>query len=112
MKFLGLKIFIGILELVWFILTVPSVIMLYYVITNSEAPVPLTITVIGALVSALIVGLFFLAFAQLLNVLICIERNTAPPGSNRTFSQWRRECFQPVRLSITEEPPPTKTPTS
>jgi RsiW-degrading membrane proteinase PrsW (M82 family) len=82
MKFLGLRIFIGILELVWFILTVPSLILLYFIITDGQAPFPVTITVIALLVGALLIGLLMLAFAQLLNVLISIEHNTANAAEN------------------------------
>ncbi len=122
MKFLGLKIFIGILELMAFLLITPCLIIIASVLFDSDHPFSLQSieqsAVAAAIVSgALFIGVVILALAQLLNVMICIEHNTAvvmhntaslvpPAPPRRPFWQSVREWFRPVRASVPAYTPP------
>jgi hypothetical protein len=89
MKFLGLRIFIAILELIAFLLITPCLIVIGWALFGGEHPLSgqslaqtaIVIAVVGGL---LLMGIVIAAIASLLNVLLAIERNTANVAENRT----------------------------
>jgi hypothetical protein len=82
MKFLGLRIFIAILELIAFVLIMPCLIVIGWVLFGGEHPLSgqsltqaaIVVAVVGGV---LLAGIVVAAIASLLNLLLAIERNTA-----------------------------------
>ena len=87
MKFLGLKIFIAILQFTAFVLIMPSLIVIDWALFSGEHPLSgqsLThaAIVIGVVSGVLFMGVVAAAIASLLNLLLAIERNTAAAAEN------------------------------
>jgi hypothetical protein len=87
MKFLGLKIFIAILELIAFLLITPCLIVIGWALFGGQHPLSgqslaQTAIVIGVVYGVLFMGIVIAAIASLLNLLLAIERNTAAAAEN------------------------------
>ena|SRR5580658_404499 len=87
MKFIGLRVFIAILELIAFVLIVPCLVVIGWALFGGEHPlsgqaltqVAIAIAVVGGV---LLMGIVVAAMASLLNLLLAIERNTASAAEN------------------------------
>ncbi|SRR5579871_1213852 len=113
MKFVGLKIFIAILEVAVFLIIVPWLILVGWALFGDRPPltgVQVGISIAAlcyVLISALVIG----AFVSLLKLLLAIERNTAQiaentapareslPDTQEGKSSWLETVFTPVRPS-------------
>jgi hypothetical protein len=119
MKFLGLKIFISMLEVIAFLLITPCLIVIGWALFSdnhlfswqSLAQGAVALAVVGGvLLAGLVVG----ALASLLNLLLAIERNTADIVANTRResisipeppkTSWIKQVFTPVRPSMPTEP--------
>ncbi len=87
MKFIGLRVFIAILELIAFVLIVPCLVVIGWALFGGEHPLSgqsltqaaIAIAVVGGV---LLMGIVVAAMASLLNLLLAIERNTASAAEN------------------------------
>jgi hypothetical protein len=87
MKFIGLRVFIAILELIAFVLIVPCLVVIGWALFGGEHPLSgqsltqaaIAIAVVGGV---LLMGIVIAAMASLLNLLLAIERNTASAAGN------------------------------
>jgi hypothetical protein len=87
MKFIGLRVFIAILQLIAFMLIVPSLLVIGWALFGGEHPLngqsltqaAIAIAVVGGV---LLMGIVVAAIASLLNLLVAIERNTATAAEN------------------------------
>jgi hypothetical protein len=104
MKFLGLRIFIAILELIAFLLITPCLIVIGWALFGGEHPLSgqsltqaaVVVAVVGGV---LLMGIVVAAIASLLNLLLAIERNTANAAKNtaRTVeTQPSAEVLSPI----------------
>jgi hypothetical protein len=87
LKFIGLRVFIAILQLIAFMLIVPPLIVIGWALFGGEHPLngqsltqaAIAIAVVGGV---LLMGIVVAAIASLLNLLLAIERNTATAAEN------------------------------
>ena len=79
MKYLGLRFFAFLIMIVGFCMCVPGIIVLVGVYQSGQFNVnaPSDLLVVGLAALASLLGLPFIAFGELLNVAVAIERNTS-----------------------------------
>ena len=116
MRFIGLKIFIWTLKLAAFCLIVPSLIVIGWALTSEGSAVQVAGSTLVAAIcvgGAIFVGVLIAAFAGVLELLICIERNTANASENtaRIIENTKKETSGPAATLSgdgTSEPPTYK----